>query len=157
MRNFDIFLISVGFLHSQHVKPDLRCTQPPGGSLRWTASCCHKDTQLCIVINFKLLLKDCTCSKHSFGILALEYFLFLLLYFVHYRTILNFYSSIVLILVTCYFEYYLLQEKVANIAILADIQQMFHCFPVREDHKNYLKFVYGCLLCSPHGKGCFFM
>ena len=29
-----------------------------------------------------------------------------------------------------------------KVAILADIQQMFHCFLVREDHRNYLRFLW---------------
>lgn len=28
------------------------------------------------------------------------------------------------------------------VAVMADIQQMFHCFVVREDHRDYLRFLW---------------
>lgn len=34
----------------------------------------------------------------------------------------------------------LLRFRLDNIGAMADIQQMFHCFKVREDHRNYLRF-----------------
>ncbi|XP_011487025.2 uncharacterized protein LOC105356652 [Oryzias latipes] len=36
----------------------------------------------------------------------------------------------------------LLRFRKESIAIMADIQQMFHCFVVREDHRNYLRFLW---------------
>lgn len=33
-----------------------------------------------------------------------------------------------------------MQFRLDNIGVMADIQQMFHCFKVREDHRNYLRF-----------------
>ncbi|XP_065944078.1 uncharacterized protein [Magallana gigas] len=34
----------------------------------------------------------------------------------------------------------LMRFRLDNIGVMADIQQMFHCFKVREDHRNYLRF-----------------
>nr|XP_022331795.1 uncharacterized protein LOC111129629 [Crassostrea virginica] len=34
----------------------------------------------------------------------------------------------------------LLRFRLEKIGIMADIQQMFHCFKVRQDHRNYLRF-----------------
>lgn len=34
----------------------------------------------------------------------------------------------------------LLRFRLDNIGVMADIQQMCHCFKVREDHRNYLRF-----------------
>ncbi|KAL1280079.1 hypothetical protein QQF64_014679 [Cirrhinus molitorella] len=36
----------------------------------------------------------------------------------------------------------LLHFRKERVAILADIQQMFHCFLVREDHRNFLRFLW---------------
>ena len=36
----------------------------------------------------------------------------------------------------------LMRFRKEKVAILADIQQMFHCFLVREDHRNYLRFLW---------------
>ncbi|XP_056006690.1 uncharacterized protein LOC130050517 [Ostrea edulis] len=36
----------------------------------------------------------------------------------------------------------LLRFRLEKIGIMADIQQMFHCFQVREDHRNYLRFLW---------------
>ncbi|XP_032413047.1 uncharacterized protein LOC116716235 [Xiphophorus hellerii] len=36
----------------------------------------------------------------------------------------------------------LLRFRTDSIAIMADIQQMFHCFMVREDHRNFLRFLW---------------
>ena len=36
----------------------------------------------------------------------------------------------------------LIRFRKEQVAILADIQQMFHCFLVREDHRNYLRFLW---------------
>ncbi|KAI3352353.1 hypothetical protein L3Q82_005321 [Scortum barcoo] len=36
----------------------------------------------------------------------------------------------------------LLRFRKETVAIMADIQQMFHCFMVREDHRNYLRFLW---------------
>lgn len=36
----------------------------------------------------------------------------------------------------------LLRFRKESIAVMADIQQMFHCFMVREDHRNYLRFLW---------------
>lgn len=36
----------------------------------------------------------------------------------------------------------LLRFRKEAVAIMADIQQMFHCFMVREDHRNYLRFLW---------------
>ncbi|XP_037617247.1 uncharacterized protein LOC119483203 [Sebastes umbrosus] len=36
----------------------------------------------------------------------------------------------------------LLRFRKEKVAILADIQQMFHCFLVREDHRNFLRFLW---------------
>ncbi|KAF1387159.1 hypothetical protein PFLUV_G00102450 [Perca fluviatilis] len=36
----------------------------------------------------------------------------------------------------------LLRFRKEKVAVLADIQQMFHCFVVREDHRNYLRFLW---------------
>ncbi|KAI4894756.1 hypothetical protein NFI96_009065 [Prochilodus magdalenae] len=36
----------------------------------------------------------------------------------------------------------LLRFRKESIAIMADIQQMFHCFMVREDHRNFLRFLW---------------
>ena len=36
----------------------------------------------------------------------------------------------------------LMRFRNENIVILADIQQMFHCFQVNEDHRNYLRFLW---------------
>lgn len=34
----------------------------------------------------------------------------------------------------------LMRFRLDNIGVMADIQQIFHCFKVREDHRNYLRF-----------------
>lgn len=34
----------------------------------------------------------------------------------------------------------LLRFRLEKIGIMADIQQMFYCFKVRQDHRNYLRF-----------------
>ncbi|XP_042281759.1 uncharacterized protein LOC121906755 [Thunnus maccoyii] len=36
----------------------------------------------------------------------------------------------------------LMRFRKEKVAILADIQQMFHCFLVRQDHRNYLRFLW---------------
>lgn len=36
----------------------------------------------------------------------------------------------------------LLRFRKEKVAILADIQQMFHCFLVHEDHRNFLRFLW---------------
>ncbi|XP_056020363.1 uncharacterized protein LOC125680242 [Ostrea edulis] len=36
----------------------------------------------------------------------------------------------------------LMRFRVEKIGIMADIQQMFHCFKVKEDHRNYLRFLW---------------
>ncbi|KAI7804924.1 hypothetical protein IRJ41_023810 [Triplophysa rosa] len=36
----------------------------------------------------------------------------------------------------------LMRFRKEKVAIVADIQQMFHCFLVREDHRNYLRFLW---------------
>ncbi|XP_035988362.1 uncharacterized protein LOC118560918 [Fundulus heteroclitus] len=36
----------------------------------------------------------------------------------------------------------LLRFRTESIAVMADIQQMFHCFMVREDHRNFLRFLW---------------
>ncbi|XP_039902004.1 uncharacterized protein LOC120742644 isoform X1 [Simochromis diagramma] len=36
----------------------------------------------------------------------------------------------------------LLRFRTESVAIMADIQQMFHCFMVREDHRNFLRFLW---------------
>lgn len=36
----------------------------------------------------------------------------------------------------------LMRFRKEKVAVLADIQQMFHCFLVREDHRNYLRFLW---------------
>lgn len=36
----------------------------------------------------------------------------------------------------------LMRFRMEKVAILADIQQMFHCFLVRQDHRNYLRFLW---------------
>ncbi|KAJ8353107.1 hypothetical protein SKAU_G00206740 [Synaphobranchus kaupii] len=35
-----------------------------------------------------------------------------------------------------------IENKPKNVAVTADIQQMFHCFIVREDHRDYLRFLW---------------
>jgi hypothetical protein len=35
-----------------------------------------------------------------------------------------------------------MQFRHEKVGIMADIQQMFHCFKVREDHRNYLRFLW---------------
>ena len=36
----------------------------------------------------------------------------------------------------------LMRFRNENIGIMADIHQMFHCFQVKEDHRNYLRFLW---------------
>ena len=36
----------------------------------------------------------------------------------------------------------LLRFRKEPVAVTADVQQMFHCFVVREDHRNYLRFLW---------------
>lgn len=36
----------------------------------------------------------------------------------------------------------LMRFRKERVAIVADIQQMFHCFLVRDDHRNYLRFLW---------------
>lgn len=36
----------------------------------------------------------------------------------------------------------LMRYRKERVAVMADVQQMFHCFLVREDHRNYLRFLW---------------